>query len=146
MSGQLLHAVDGARAELAALRTQLRAPLIAPVLATLTILCERRAHEPGRRIGVEMQASGVIWLATTLGAEHWLHVGETHDMRIQPHHCVRNFRWFLSGDPSLVVTDFRVGAETAIAGQGGQKFGDAQLTCELGNLLRVTIERRRVPS
>lgn len=133
--------------EVAALRTQLRAPAVAPALATLTVLCERRVTLP---YDANVRPHGMlldsVWVPTVLGGEHWMHVGEGYELKLFPQVPTRNFRWFLSGDPSLVVTGFRVGLESQLAGQGGLKFGDSVVNCDPGWGLHFDIERRRVPS
>lgn len=135
--------------EVSMLRTQLRAPLVAPVLATLTVLCERRVRtRPFDPANAHPQAELLdsVWVPTMLGGEHWMHVGEGYELKLFPQVPTRNFRWFLSGDPSLVVTGFRVGLDSQLAGQGGLKFGDSVVNCDPGWGLHFDIERRRVPS
>lgn len=124
------------------LRDGLDAKAHAPVLATLTVLCERRERIDRSVSGGEVDD----WVPTVLGAERWICVGESVEIVIVPHFVTRNFRWFVSGDPAINVVRFVVGNDVQDAGSGGYKYGDSSATCHLGVQLRVTLERRRCPS
>lgn len=118
----------------------------APALATLAVLCERRVQKPALPSQPFHPGGEYDWVPTVLGGECWLREGDVQELRLMPQHWTRNFRWFVSGNPEIVVTSFVVAGESATAAFGGLKYGDCALECRLGNQISVTLERRRVPS
>lgn len=119
------------------------AELARPKLATMTILCERqrlsmgRSEEPRR-----LHADVTEWVPTCLGGEVWIRPRETQTLVLYPQYLVRNLRWFVSGDPEIVVESLKVGPEVTDAGFGSLKFGDWQGVCNLGTHITATIARR----
>jgi hypothetical protein len=101
-----------------------------PVLATLTVLCERHEH-------------GEKWVPTFMGEEVWLAPGEHHCIQILPQVQVRNFRWYISGGPDVVVEGVTIGNEYMGAAFGAGKCGDIERVCNLGTRIGFSVARRK---
>jgi hypothetical protein len=116
---------------------ELRAVLDRPALATLTILCER----PQRKAEQAPPHSEYDWVPSCLGGELFLSPGESSRLILQPQFPIRNLRWFVSGDPAIVLEGLVIGNQHTSACRGGTKYGDWQGTVAPG--CNITAELRR---